>query len=127
VQGRVDAGQGPGLLDAVAGGGTHLIAAAPILPALETAGLLPALAGAGVEVIAIADAPAAHPAAKVVADIDGTYARWFAELGVLTVAVRPDLYVFGTATDDAAAVGLARDLLDALGEPAPATLQSTVP
>ncbi len=35
-------------------------------------------------------------------DIDGTYARWFTELGGNTVLVRPDFYVFGQG--DAASV-----------------------
>ncbi len=127
VQGRVDAGQGPDLLDAVAGGGTHLIVQAAILPALAAPALLPALAGAGVRVVAIAEAPGTRHGVKVVVDADGTYGRWFADLGALAVAVRPDLYVFGTAGDEATAVGLARELVAALGEPAPATLQSALP
>jgi 2-polyprenyl-6-methoxyphenol hydroxylase-like FAD-dependent oxidoreductase len=125
AQGRVDAGQGPRLLDAVAGGGTHLIVQAAILPAIEAAALLPALEAAGVHVIALAEA--LHPGqdSRVVADVDGTYARWFAELGAVAVAVRPDLYVYGTADGEAAAVGLARELLTALGVSSPVAASAT--
>jgi 2-polyprenyl-6-methoxyphenol hydroxylase-like FAD-dependent oxidoreductase len=128
VQGRVDAGQGPRLLDAAAGGGTHLIVQAAILPALEAAALFPALAAAGVRVIAITEAHGPRHGPKVVTDVDGTYAHWFAELGVVAVAVRPDLYVFGTAGDETAAVGLARELLAALGvssSPSPVAASAT--
>ena len=44
-------------------------------------------------------------------DVEGIYARWFAELGVHAVAVRPDLYVFGASTDPAA---LTEELLTTL-------------
>ena len=128
VQGRVDAGQGPRLLDAAVGGGTHLIVQAAILPALEAAALFPALAAAGVRVVAITEALGPRPDSKVMADVDGTYARWFAELDVVAVAVRPDLYVFGTAGDETAAVGLARELLAALGvssSPSPVAASAT--
>jgi 2-polyprenyl-6-methoxyphenol hydroxylase-like FAD-dependent oxidoreductase len=137
VQGRVDAGAGPRLLDAAAGGGTHLIVQAAILPALEAAALVPALAAAGVRVIALTEARGSRPGrpgnldgpgSKAMADVDGTYARWFAELDVVAVAVRPDLYVFGTAGDEAAAAGLARELLAALGvssSPSPVAASAT--
>jgi 3-(3-hydroxy-phenyl)propionate hydroxylase/flavoprotein hydroxylase len=131
VQGRVDAGAGPRLLDAVAGGGTHLIVRAAILPALEAAALVAALAAAGVRVIAMTEALGSRPDSRVsrvglaMADVDGTYARWFAELDVVAVAVRPDLYVFGTAGDETAAVGLARELLAALGLSSPVAASAT--
>jgi 3-(3-hydroxy-phenyl)propionate hydroxylase/flavoprotein hydroxylase len=121
AQGRVDAGQGPRLLDAVAGGGTHLIVQAAVLPAIEAAALLPSLATAGVRVIAMTEALRPGQDSQVVADVDGTYSRWFAELGAVAVAVRPDLYVFGTADGEAAAVGLARELLTALGVSSPSS------
>ena len=34
-----------------------------------------------------------------VADLDGSYGRWFAELGTSSVLQRPDGYVFGSADD----------------------------
>ena len=37
------------------------------------------------------------PGPEVVADLRGTYARWFRERGLQAVVMRPDYYVFGTA------------------------------
>ncbi len=48
-------------------------------------------------------------------DIDGTYGRWFAGLGVEAVLVRPDFYVFGTAASPADAGTLVGALRSALG------------
>ena len=39
------------------------------------------------------------PRPAAVVDIAGTHLAWLASLGVVAAAVRPDLYVFGTATD----------------------------
>ena len=53
-------------------------------------------------------------------DTDGTHLAWLASLGVVAAAVRPDLYVFGTATDADTTDALARELVAALGAPSPA-------
>ncbi|MFC8448114.1 bifunctional 3-(3-hydroxy-phenyl)propionate/3-hydroxycinnamic acid hydroxylase [Kitasatospora sp. NPDC057223] len=111
VQGVVDDGTRRDRLDQVVGGGFHLLADAGALDALERSGLLDDLAGAGVLVVVPGERAAAHPKAAVVHDVHGTYRDWFAELGCSAVAVRPDLYVFGTAAAPDAADGLAGELL----------------
>ena len=50
---------------------------------------------------------AAEPGKGQVADTTGAYAEWFAALGAAAVLIRPDLYVYGCATD-------AEDLTDLL-------------
>jgi 3-(3-hydroxy-phenyl)propionate hydroxylase/flavoprotein hydroxylase len=51
----------------------------------------------------------------VVEDTDGTYGRWFADLGCTAALIRPDCYVFGTALDGPAARKLASEALAAIG------------
>ena len=53
-------------------------------------------------------------------DVAGTHLAWLASLGVVAAAVRPDFYVFGTATDAGTTDALARELVAALGAPSPA-------
>jgi 2-polyprenyl-6-methoxyphenol hydroxylase-like FAD-dependent oxidoreductase len=103
VQGIVDDGIRRDRLDQIVGDGFHVLVAADALPQLD----LDALADAGVRVVAFGE----RPGGPVVVDVDGTYRRWFAELGATAVAVRPDLYVFGAGTDPAA---LAAELLAAV-------------
>ena len=50
-----------------------------------------------------------------IADIDGTYATWFAERGIGAAVFRPDFYVFGTATSIDDTDALVRDLVQRLG------------
>jgi 3-(3-hydroxy-phenyl)propionate hydroxylase len=105
-QGVVDDGRRRGLLDQVVGDGFQFLVAA------DAAGdELDGLAEAGVTVVRLGGSGAP------VRDVEGCYARWFAELGVKSVAVRPDLYVFGASADPAA---LAAELLAALGAGHPA-------
>ncbi|MFD7691639.1 bifunctional 3-(3-hydroxy-phenyl)propionate/3-hydroxycinnamic acid hydroxylase, partial [Streptomyces sp. NPDC059781] len=111
VQGVVDDGTRRDRLDRIVGGGFHLLVDEGLLSALETSRLLDDLARAGVRVVVPGDRAAAHPKAAVVHDTDGTYRDWFTELGCSAVAVRPDFYVFGTASGPDAAVGLAGELL----------------
>lgn len=99
IQGRVRWRGAEGLFDDVVGRGWILLAAGGDPRAAldaETASWFAALGG-----IAVGD----------VEDLDGTYARWFAEHGVDVVLQRPDFYLFG-AGDDAGA--LLRDLRRAL-------------
>ncbi|WP_410574802.1 bifunctional 3-(3-hydroxy-phenyl)propionate/3-hydroxycinnamic acid hydroxylase [Amycolatopsis sp. cmx-4-61] len=103
VQGRVDDGTRVELLDRIVGGGFHLLVAEEALAELDRA----ALDAAGIRVVAFGD----RPGGAVVADVDGTYRRWFAELGATAIAVRPDFYVFGAGTDPK---GLAGELLAAV-------------
>ncbi|HEY9476447.1 MAG TPA: FAD-dependent monooxygenase, partial [Mycobacteriales bacterium] len=71
--------------------------------------------------VAMGDLPGAVPdrLAEVnlarVGDPDGFYARWFGEHGRGVVLVRPDRYVFGSASDAGGAVELARRWNTALG------------
>ncbi|MFD7769177.1 bifunctional 3-(3-hydroxy-phenyl)propionate/3-hydroxycinnamic acid hydroxylase [Streptomyces sp. NPDC059787] len=111
VQGVVDDGTRRDRLDRIVGGGFHLLVDEGLRSALETSRLLDDLARAGVRVVVPGDRAAAHPKAAVVHDTDGTYRDWFTELGCSAVAVRPDFYVFGTASGPDAAVGLAGELL----------------
>ncbi len=108
IQGRVDDGGRVDRLDQVVGGGFHLLVAEDALPALD----LEALDAAEVRVVAFGE----QARGRTVIDVDGTYRRWFDELGAAAVAVRPDLYVFGAGTDPAV---VAAELLSAIA-PVPA-------
>ena len=54
------------------------------------------------------------PSERVAAftDSNGTYARWFAELGVNAALIRPDFAVFGTASDMRSVTELVRNFLE---------------
>ncbi|WP_329236779.1 bifunctional 3-(3-hydroxy-phenyl)propionate/3-hydroxycinnamic acid hydroxylase [Streptomyces sp. NBC_00111] len=114
VQGVVDDGTRRGLLDQVVGGGFHLLLEEGLLNSLERSGRLDDLARAGVRVVVLGERAAAHPKAAVVQDVHGTYHDWFAELGCSAVVIRPDFYVFGTASGPEAVAGLAGELLGAV-------------
>jgi 3-(3-hydroxy-phenyl)propionate hydroxylase/flavoprotein hydroxylase len=120
VQGVVDDGTRRDRLDQVVGGGFHLLVEGGFLDALEGDGLHDRLAGAGVRVVVPAERAAAHPVAAVVHDVDGTYRDWFTELDCSAVAVRPDFYVFGTASGPDGVAGLAAELLSAISGNLPA-------
>lgn len=109
VQGVVEDGQRRGRLDQVAGAGFQLVVAPAVLGGLGDR--LDALRDAGVTIAAPGRQPGPAP---LVADVDGTYTAWFAELECDAVAVRPDFYVFGTATGAGVAT-LADGLLAVLG------------
>ncbi|MFB9467746.1 bifunctional 3-(3-hydroxy-phenyl)propionate/3-hydroxycinnamic acid hydroxylase [Streptomyces cinereospinus] len=112
VQGAVDDGTRSGRLDQVVGDGFHVLVDPALLAgADDLSGVLHDLAETGVRVVAPGGRADDHPWAAVVRDVDGTYRRWFAELGVSLVAVRPDFYVFGTAAGPDAAGVLAREVL----------------
>ncbi|WP_262699540.1 MULTISPECIES: bifunctional 3-(3-hydroxy-phenyl)propionate/3-hydroxycinnamic acid hydroxylase [Streptomyces] len=108
VQAVVDDGQHKGLLDQVVGAGFHLLVRPAQVSVLRPH--LDALRDAGVTVVAPGEGSGALP---FVHDVNGTYATWFAELGVDAIAVRPDFYVYGTATGPGVAA-LAEDLLAVL-------------
>ncbi|MEE4542616.1 bifunctional 3-(3-hydroxy-phenyl)propionate/3-hydroxycinnamic acid hydroxylase [Streptomyces sp. V4-01] len=105
-QGVVDDGTVRGRFDQVVGDGFAFLATPQVV-----AGLGPTvrrLERAGVTVAGIsAEGP--------LTDVDGTYARWFAESGWSAVAVRPDFYVYGAAGGSVDPRELAEDLLGALG------------
>ncbi len=115
VQGRVAGAAGTGRFDAVVGRG-HLVLAAPAAAAaLEEPGVLDGLAALGVVAVVVGDDPAPPTMARVVRDVDGTYARWFADLGAELIVVRPDFYVYGTAPDLDTASRLLQEYVDDLG------------
>jgi 3-(3-hydroxy-phenyl)propionate hydroxylase/flavoprotein hydroxylase len=109
VQGTVDDGRRRGRLDQVVGTGFQLLVAPAALDRLGDR--LDVLHRAGVRVAAPGRQAGPGP---LVADVHGTYAAWFAELGCDAVAVRPDFYLFGTASGTGV-TALADDLLAAIG------------
>ncbi|MFC1408473.1 bifunctional 3-(3-hydroxy-phenyl)propionate/3-hydroxycinnamic acid hydroxylase [Streptacidiphilus sp. N1-12] len=110
-QGVVDDGTARGRFDQVFGDGFAFLATPGAVADLGS--LAEELERAGVRVAAIsADGP--------LADVDGTYRRWFAQNGWSAVAVRPDFYVYGAAGGDLHPNSLAQDLLAALALPAAA-------
>ena len=114
VVSSVDDGAGRDRLDQVVGPGPHLLLdARAVRLDPDTAAML---AAAGVRVVALQPSP--EPGAVV--DVDGTHLAWLASLGAVAAAVRPDFYVFGTATDADTTDALARELVAALGAPSPA-------
>ncbi|MFD7793545.1 bifunctional 3-(3-hydroxy-phenyl)propionate/3-hydroxycinnamic acid hydroxylase [Streptomyces sp. NPDC059759] len=126
VQGVVDNGTGRDRLDQVVGGGFHLLVDEGQLAALEEGRLLDDLAGVGVRVVVLGERPVKHARAAVVHDVEGTYRAWLAELGCSAVVVRPDFYVYGTASGSDAAVGLAIELMGAIHGNMPAQEAGTV-
>ena len=116
VQGVVDDGTVRDRLDQVVGAGPHLLLdARSVVLDEDTAA---ALADAGVRVVALH--AEGTPVVDGLLDTDGTHLAWLASLGVVAAAVRPDLYVFGTAPDADTTDALARELVAALGAPSPA-------
>jgi flavoprotein hydroxylase len=108
VQGRVRQGGMAGLFDDVVGRGWTLLS--PVAdPArhldAEVAAFFGSLGGISARV---------GPGGTV-ADVDGTYARWFDAAGAAVVLQRPDFYVFGTAARLDEASGLVERLRRTLG------------
>ncbi|MFI0938493.1 bifunctional 3-(3-hydroxy-phenyl)propionate/3-hydroxycinnamic acid hydroxylase [Streptomyces sp. NPDC021020] len=120
TQGVVDDGLRRDLLDQVVGGGFHLLLAPGLGPEPERLPVLGALTRAGASVVAPGERSGRAAGVRHVHDVDGTYRRWFAELGCSAVAVRPDFYVFGTARGPEATARLAGELLGAMTGPVPA-------
>lgn len=91
VQGRVIKQGREGLFDDIVGTGWQLL--------IRDGDFNLEFSESALEAIELFDIVVAHfgPSGDV-QDRDGTYARWFAELGVDAVLVRPDLYVFGGVT-----------------------------
>lgn len=59
------------------------------------------------------------PATNLVRDVDGAYGRFFGEHGVRAVLVRPDFYIFGTASAPGEVSQLLNSLRDQLGASVP--------
>lgn len=110
TQGFVSGPSGRARLDEVIGSGFHFLAS-PELGLRSEGPLVAELRRAGVAVAVIGE----EAGPDTLADCDGTYRRWLADLGAVAVAVRPDFYVYGSAADHAAAHALAEELLVDLG------------
>jgi 3-(3-hydroxy-phenyl)propionate hydroxylase/flavoprotein hydroxylase len=109
IQGFVVGPAGRARLDEVLGAGFHFLTSADVGFGADCA-LATALRAAHVSITMIGD----RVGPMALDDCDGEYRRWFDELGVIAIAVRPDFYVYGTAADKAGAHALAEDLLKAL-------------
>ncbi|MCC6766878.1 MAG: bifunctional 3-(3-hydroxy-phenyl)propionate/3-hydroxycinnamic acid hydroxylase [Deltaproteobacteria bacterium] len=111
VQGRVRTAEGrEGLFDDVVGRGFALVATtgdALIALDAELRGWFASLGGVTARVGAGGD----------VADVDGVYARWFADAGVAVALQRPDFYLYGTGATAADAPALLGALRAALSSP----------
>jgi hypothetical protein len=109
-QGVVAHGGRRGRFDDVVGRGWMLVSAEPAPLAglaIELSLWWAELGGTAVQV-----APGAE-----VDDVEGTYARWFAELDAAVILTRPDFYVFGTASGRAGVPALLADARAALVSP----------
>lgn len=111
VQGVVDDGNTRDRLDQVVGSGFHLLLTDELVDMPELSDCLAAARRGGITMVAFGR-PRPHPKAFVVDDVEGTYRRWFDQLGCAAVMVRPDFYVYGTALHGAAVAELVDDLLD---------------
>ena len=113
VQGRVECAGATALFDDVVGRGWTLLSpvADPVAQLdAEARAFFATLGGIG-----------AHVGARApIRDLDGTYAKWFAEAGVAVVLQRPDFYVFGTATTVDGSAALVKQLRRVLGSAPPA-------
>jgi 2-polyprenyl-6-methoxyphenol hydroxylase-like FAD-dependent oxidoreductase len=105
-QGIVRADGREGLFDDMVGAGWCIVAVPGALDALPAA-QRSAWKAFGGRTVAIAGARIAG----ALEDVDGTYARWFADHACSVAVIRPDWYVYGTARDGHEL----SDLLDRLG------------
>ena len=94
VQGRVRRGQQEGLFDDVVGAGWQLIVRARGRDVGISRSTREALERLGGVVAVLGDATSAGD----IVDLDGAYGAWLDELGADAVLVRPDFYLFGTAS-----------------------------
>lgn len=100
VQGRIRLGGAVGRFDDVVGAGWQLVLAHPGArpPDEETTWLRSALGG---HVVAMGDEAE---------DLDGCYARWFADHGVVAALQRPDFSLYATARTDQEVTALLTEL-----------------
>lgn len=125
IQAEVEAGGVRGRFDEIMGSGGVLLLQAPELMERIAPADAELLAGLGWRTVVVSgdssavdragseDTPARHAL-----DVTGAYADWFAGLGAVAVAIRPDLYVYGAATDAADITALLAHLRQALRSPA---------
>jgi 2-polyprenyl-6-methoxyphenol hydroxylase-like FAD-dependent oxidoreductase len=107
VQGDVRRGDVVGRFDDVVGRGFTLLSPVADPASLLAPDLARFFASLGGVSAHVADGGPVH-------DVNGTYARWFAEHGVGVVLQRPDFHVFGTASAVDGAAALVRALRNAL-------------
>jgi 3-(3-hydroxy-phenyl)propionate hydroxylase/flavoprotein hydroxylase len=108
-QGMVSAGAGPARFDEVAGYGFTILVDARS-DGFATATVAEAAAQIGARVWHIG----ARAGSDAVIDLDGAYRAWFDEVGCRAAVVRPDHYVYGTASSASELAELSRRLRDAL-------------
>jgi 2-polyprenyl-6-methoxyphenol hydroxylase-like FAD-dependent oxidoreductase len=94
IQAEVAGLDGRGLFDDVVGAGGALLLAEPSLRDHLVVDDLVLLGRLGWQVVALAG----QPGPGQVVDTTGAYAKWLADLDAQAVLVRPDLYIYGTAT-----------------------------
>jgi flavoprotein hydroxylase len=107
VQGRIARDGDTALFDDVVGAGWRLVTTDPVVRASISDELLAWFADRGGAVVTIG----------AEADVDGTYAGWFAGHGVVAVLQRPDFHLFGSTADAAHANAIVEDLRAALDRP----------
>jgi 3-(3-hydroxy-phenyl)propionate hydroxylase len=95
IQAEVSDGTRQGLFDDVVGPGGVLLLAGPRLRGSLSQRHASLLADLGWKITRLA----ADPGEAQIADTTGAYTAWLAELGAVAVLIRPDLYVYGCATD----------------------------
>jgi len=114
IQAEVDGVDRRGLFDDVVGTGGVLLLADPQLRDRLRPEDTALLADLGWQVVALA----AEPGAGQVVDTTGAYTAWLADLGAAAVLIRPDLYLYGAATDGEDLTALLEHLRGALRAPA---------
>ncbi len=115
VQGDVDDGRRRGRFDEIVGRGTVVLVTQAAARDIEAD--LARLRERGVVVAVLADPTTSGPAgdeADGLVDVNGTYARWFADHEACAVAVRPDFYIYGTAADPGEIHTLLQEVADHL-------------
>ncbi len=115
VQGEVEDAGRRGRFDEVLGRGFALVVTDDVYPTLCSTVVADALREGGCQLVGVTQEASLASPGSVVVDVDGTYHRWFADHGAVAVAVRPDFYVYGTASDHAGSHALADELAIDLG------------
>lgn len=98
IQAHVQGPRDRALLDDVVGAGGVLLLGDRHLRTRLRAEHIALLGDLGWPVVTLGDQPSEGVACEVT-DVTGAYAAWLADLGAVAVLVRPDLYVYGAATD----------------------------
>jgi 3-(3-hydroxy-phenyl)propionate hydroxylase len=114
IQAEVADGERTARFDDVVGPGGVLLLADPRLRERLTPEITAFLAELGWPVVALAGTPGEGQ----VVDTTGAYTAWLAGLGAVAVLVRPDLYLYGVASDAADLTALLDHLRSALLAPA---------